>query len=122
MSKPLTIEELKTLPVGEWVWVIFTWTKWQGEYMTIDNLCVCDSSQNEYLYSDYGKTWVAYKNKEQAEGKSISLPYLLCTSSKFACVIWQEGGKIHKSHTVEIDRAKRFLKEKENNNGQAKRN
>lgn len=81
--KPLTIEQLKSLEVGDWVWIVVLkndlvnkahngkyyhiqhcggwgdkelWCGWQG-YGTVFN------------YSDYGTKWVAYKNKEQAESK-----------------------------------------------------
>ena len=73
-----------------------------------------------YRYSDYDYMWCVYRNKEEAEGKSITLPYLLCTSRKFACVIWRDkDGKVHKTYTMLIDEAKEVLKEKEriSNNG-----
>lgn len=44
----------------------------------------------------------------------IELPYLLCTSRKFACVIWRDkDGKVNKTYTMPIEEAKRFLAEKE---------
>lgn len=127
----LTIEELKALPKCAWIWladhtffgdlkayyqksdqsddnrfVALTWAEEGGEETDEDLIVSWD-------YSEYGKSWVAYKNKEEAEGKSITLPYLLCTSSKFACVIWRDAdGKVHKTHTFPIDEAKGVLEEK----------
>ena len=47
-------------------------------------------------------------------GDNIALPYLLCTSSKFACVIWRDkDGKVHKTYTMPTEEAKGVLKEKE---------
>lgn len=84
MSKPLSIEELKALQVGDWVWIDFG-EDYIGKYCRkVDN-----SRDNEFIYdtiwdcrgevlaySNYGKTWTAYKNKEQAESKGewVELP------------------------------------------------
>lgn len=44
----------------------------------------------------------------------IKLPHLLCTSSKFACVIWRDkDGKVNKTYTMPIDEARAFLTSKE---------
>ena len=49
----------------------------------------------------------------------IKLPYLLCTSRKFACVIWRDkDGKVNKTYTMPIEEAKRFLAEKESDNNE----
>lgn len=81
--KPLTIEELKALPVGEWVWVVdyenhrskyrqITSIYEEGEYFG-GTLFQFTSSRRQKGFSrhscNYGKTWLAYKNKEMAEGK-----------------------------------------------------
>ena len=76
--KPLTIDELNALQVGDWVWVVDEDFK-DGRYreITIQNeieptLFYVSSYSNPakvYNYSDYGKTWLAYKNKEQTEAK-----------------------------------------------------
>lgn len=91
MSKPLTIEELKSLEVGDWVWIVTLQDEYRpndvpyGEYHKIVgtlshyyfevNYGVSD--YYELSYSDYGTTWLAYKNKEQAEAKGeiVELPY-----------------------------------------------
>ena len=121
----LTIEELKELPIGEWVWIVDTSEATKENYggsmyarkyyqSFPDKYFDCGTLGRLYSfnYVDYGTKWLAYKNKEEAEGKSITLPYLLCTSSKFACVIWREDGKVHKTHTFPIDEAKGVLEEK----------
>lgn len=112
----LTIEELKNLPDGEYIWLVEIsgmYVRKVGctkEYIVVDAMPVFD----EFKFTDYGTKWLAYRNKEEAEGQSITLPYLLCTSSKFACVIWRDtDGKVHKTYTMPIDEAKGVLKEKE---------
>lgn len=68
--KPLTIEELKQLKMGDWVWLIDCG---YGIYAKIvgyeENYFILDTLPMilDYRILDYGKTWVAYKNKEQAE-------------------------------------------------------
>lgn len=80
MSNELTIEQLKALPIGEWVWVNDTveqiYSYMQNRQETIYNgkreteICLeTPSHYKRYSYSDYGKTWIAYKNKEEAEGE-----------------------------------------------------
>lgn len=78
--KPLTIEQLKALEVGDWVWIKDQMAD-RGMYVQI-----CMNAQGIYLesknygvfpnYSHYGKTWLAWKNKEQAEAKGeiVELP------------------------------------------------
>lgn len=71
--KPLTIEQLKALEVGDWVWIKDNlgekyWRVYSNEgkhLLILASDCITD----RFLYSDYGKTWLAYKNKEQAETK-----------------------------------------------------
>lgn len=59
MSKPLTIEELKSLKVGDWVWVTYL-TDGSGEYV---------KKIDSFILRHYEETWLAYKNKEMAESK-----------------------------------------------------
>ncbi len=69
----LTIEQLKDLEVGDWVWLILKDGK--GYYDQIIDMWVGDGwmlfkkAVSMQFYSKYGKTWLAYKNKEEAEGK-----------------------------------------------------
>lgn len=85
--KPLTIEELKKLEVGDWVWVVekegaYPTHDFRGEYCRkvppyLDGFCYgWHGNGGYYKYEDYGKKWLAYKNKEQAEAKSeiVELP------------------------------------------------
>ena len=69
--KPLTIEELKALEVGDWVWIVDENFK-RGRYRETWG---CDdfgnfylsaycANRNIYSISDYGTKWLAYKNKE----------------------------------------------------------
>lgn len=96
--KPLTIEELKDLEVGNWVWVelihcledIDRFT--EGQYVQIHYggtnsiQCYKLKSENEVLllYSDYGTKWLAYKNKEQAEGSNEIMRFVEYVGSKIA--------------------------------------
>lgn len=72
--KPLTIEELKALEVGDWVWVETINapnSSFRGYYQIRPNaerskLIFC-GIEHDYSILDYGKTWLAYKNKECAE-------------------------------------------------------
>jgi len=75
-GKPLTVEELKALKAGDWVWLVAD--KTQGyAYKLEPSLC---SPEKEWLmlktyynfrraltYANYGTKWIAYKNKEEAE-------------------------------------------------------
>lgn len=76
--KPLTIEELKTLEVLDWMWIkILIPTKsckGEDKYVQIQSnvengIGTYDIFSDWLTYEDYGKTWLAYKNKEQAEAK-----------------------------------------------------
>lgn len=78
--KPLTIEELKALEVGDWVWLISVQDsdasygqidEWMGDkIIRSDRACITIDT------CDYGERWLAYKNKEQAEckGEIVELP------------------------------------------------
>lgn len=79
--EPLTIEQLKALKVGDWVWLVADKTEGYA-YKLEPGLC---SPEKEWLmlktyynfrraltYANYGTKWVAYKNKEQAEAKAES--------------------------------------------------
>ena len=72
MSKPLTIEELKALGKGDWVRKInLEKPKSTPRYEIVTyNYEQCIVLHGYYhSYKDYGVKWIAYKNKEQAEGK-----------------------------------------------------
>lgn len=72
-NKPLTVEELKALEVGDWVLVISIRHDWEDYYKRIEPAFQYDNDklirfkgvydiQNLY-FEDYGKTWLAYKTK-----------------------------------------------------------
>lgn len=80
--KPLTIEQLKALEIGDWVWITdvnsnlgdyarksVRFDENEFQYETIE-------TYDAYDYSDYGTKWLAYKNKEQAEANHdiVELP------------------------------------------------
>lgn len=68
--KPLTIEELRSLEVGNWVWEdkskVYEFIKDNTDEFV---LVLCDGILDRHYYADYGTNWLAYKNKEQAEAK-----------------------------------------------------
>lgn len=73
--KPLTIEQLKALEVGDWVWIVALCEDYKTAYVHLvgvyGDYFIANYSglYNSFAYSDYGKTWLAYKNKEQEECK-----------------------------------------------------
>ncbi|MCH5315446.1 MAG: hypothetical protein J1E81_06000 [Eubacterium sp.] len=77
--RPLTIEELKALPKGEWVWVVEI--GYTGNYHRVHshhNICITTVCERRYCYlkySDYGTKWSAYKNKEIAEAEEYKIDF-----------------------------------------------
>lgn len=73
----LTIEQLKSLEVGDWVWVVSrignTYGQVKGLGRTALDFETFDIKLNGDTLAlsimDYGKTWLAYKNKELAEAE-----------------------------------------------------
>lgn len=82
--KPLTIEELKSLEVGDWVWIIRKEENQKG-YAEIMSLSDDEIELHAHFFwlfldlSDYGTKWLAYKNKEMAESKGeiVELPCIV---------------------------------------------
>lgn len=90
--KPLTIEQLKSLEVGDWVWVVIDNEEelcCHTSYYKLDKKIHYDIGINtlsftgveedpELALSIYGTKWLAYKNKEEAEckGEIVELPCL----------------------------------------------
>ena len=70
--QPLTIEQLKALKSGDYIWAIFKGYKEGGYLQIFDSLgeryFLADAHTMDITMEDYGKKWFAYKNKEQAEG------------------------------------------------------
>ena len=89
----MTIEELKALPNGDWVWVVYQKPAgidsfyarskgyWEGDIRFIHDCAGC------YLDLDtYGEVWVAYKNKELAELSETGLsPELQAQALEWTC-------------------------------------
>ena len=101
--KPLTIEELKSLEVGDWVWIELQYET--GFYALVER------RENDYIefnsakrrgfiaWYNYGTKWLAFKNKEQAEAKGeiVELPSLRKTKStlpKYEVVYIDEYDKV----------------------------
>lgn len=80
--KALTIEELKALPFGEWVWVVDKETPLHTGYYQIHGFAKTHIHFNRETCiwvapnALYGKDWLVYKNKEFAESKDewVKLP------------------------------------------------
>ncbi len=88
--KPLTIEELRNLEVGDWVWIVIdneeelcchtSYYKLDKKIhydIGIDTLSFTGVEEDpELALSIYGTKWLAYKNKEMAESKGeiVELP------------------------------------------------
>lgn len=81
--KPLTIEQLKSLEAGDWVWISRLNNKRASGYVTdinfTERMFTCKSVNRVSTtarIADYGTKWLAYKNKEQAEtkGEIVELP------------------------------------------------
>ncbi len=72
--KPLTIDELKTLRVGDWVWLEVMgdpfWEQLKTYAQKYSSLLPDEefsTNCGRFMYLDYETKWIAYKNKEQAE-------------------------------------------------------
>lgn len=91
--KPLTIDELKSLEIGDWVWISRLNNKRASGYVTDINftakMFTCKSVNRVSTtarIADYGTKWLAYKNKEMAESKGeiVELP----------CIAMVEQGRV----------------------------
>ncbi len=72
-NKPLTVEELKALKAGDWIWRIFpnrpefsTYIQKVEFYEDCFSVSTYRGVQYWLKYSEYGTEWIAYKNKEEA--------------------------------------------------------
>ena len=75
MSKPLTLKELKSLEVGEWVWIVNKENN-KGYYALITAKCrqvfaviTAVTTDTPHYFYDYRDKWIAYKSKEESDGK-----------------------------------------------------
>lgn len=104
--KPLTIEQLKALEVGDWVWVenlchlpkgllVDTSKEYQTAYVKIISiekdyfLGSCFGYYKPFLFSEYEIKWIAYRNKQEAEAKGeiVELPCIVGTD----CYVVKKG-------------------------------
>ena len=115
--KPLTIDELKSLEVGDWVYIKAFTTNISPEFDLSESefyYRVCKRQDNTFFevvggeinvrhylcWKDYGTKWLAYKNKEQAEAKGeiVELPCIRTIERKagklYEVVYVQIGGMI----------------------------
>lgn len=128
--KPLSIEELKALEVGDWVWIVREgyaigtyYKKFCNDKNEFTPLGLFDA---RLFYSHYGKKWIAYKNKEQAEatGEIVELPckvgdktYYIAThygengleyddvrETKFTYSVYEDWGNLHFATREEAER------------------
>lgn len=121
--KALTIEELKALSIGDFVWMVsllkgyiptsyheITWGVSEELFYTLSN-----GMRNCVIYADYGRTWLAYKNKEQAESKGIGdklytlLTFDICDNGEFSQCTEVYEGKIISIFTDENDTTYRLV-------------
>ncbi len=127
--KPLTIEELKNLKVGEWVWLTDE-TGHLGHYVAKADVFIkeddktfnFDSLSGSWTrsYSLYGKSWLTYKNKEQAEckGELIELPRIIHPNKLEWFVQYQyQSGVIDFEIFYSLEKAEQKLKELRNIDG-----
>lgn len=122
--KPLTIDDLKALQMGDWVWVETINapnSQFRGYYQIRPNserskLIFC-GIEHDYSIIDYGTKWLAYKNKEQAEanGEIMELPCIRVIERKagklYEVVYVQIGGMIGNETYPNKFNAERRLKE-----------
>lgn len=123
--KPLSIEELKAMELGDWVWIVekenaYPNNYFHGEYCHItppyiDGLCYgWQGSGGCYKYSNYGTKWLAYKNKEQAEckGELVELPRIIHPNELEWFVQYQyPSGIINDEIFYSLEQAEQKLKE-----------
>lgn len=85
--KPLTIEEVKAVKQGDWLWVHHPL---EGDFYVLvvkqeDNCMFVDSIKKRvgwlYYYS-YGTDWLAYKNKEQAKRNLPDVQKKCCSNCR----------------------------------------
>ena len=87
--KALTLEQLKSLKVGDWVWVVNKEIPQYTGYYKIDLFAISHLHIVQGLgktvipYATYGEEWFVWKNKEQAEAIKVTAyngynPFIAC--------------------------------------------
>ncbi len=96
--KPLNIEEIKQFETGDFIYIVeiyekanfyYEINKINNEYLCLKLNDFCDYV--ELPFNEYGKIWIAYKNKEQAECKG-ELVELICKLDDTIYVPWKYDG------------------------------
>ena len=117
MSKPLTLKELKSLEVGEWVWIVNKENN-KGYYAIITAKCkkvfavisALTSDLPLHYFFDYGDKWLAYKNKEQAEGKEDEIRKVV--AKEILQDLYNQANNVWKAIEWTTDDIKQYAKEK----------
>ena len=75
-NEPLTLEELRKMPIRDWVWIDVLqskeavssyYRKYDGYKKDEIFLCRYRGLEFRFFYEDYGKTWLAYRQKPEEE-------------------------------------------------------
>lgn len=75
-TKPLTLEELKALKKGDWVWMVDNEIPQYSGYYQIDLFAISHLHLRQGLgktvipFLTYGDQWEAYKNEEEAKAEA----------------------------------------------------
>lgn len=75
-NNAMTLEEVKALKAGDWVWVTDDNRRKNGEYIKL--ICNVDNEKlyfiGEYFHViNYGKTWLCYRTQADAERKKCPI-------------------------------------------------
>lgn len=127
--KPLSIEELKNLIIGTWVYLTDK-DGYLGRYVVKAEAPIEEDDKTfnfdslsgtwTYNYRYYGTKWLAYKNKEQAEckGEWIELPRIIHPNELEWFVQYQyPSGVIDYEIFYSLEKAEQKLKELRNIDG-----
>lgn len=137
--KALSIRKLKGIKAGDWVWIkgikgddtlinlyengaYYQVAAVSSEYKdsNFEAVSMFPAFRTILNYADYGKTWFAYKNREQAEckGKLIELPRIIHPNELEWFVQYQyESGVIDYEIFYSLEQAEQKLKELRNIDG-----
>ena len=75
--EPLTLDELRKMPISDWVWIDVLHSKEavSSYYRKYDGYkkdeifwCGYPGLGFRFFYEDYGKTWLAYRQKPEEDG------------------------------------------------------
>lgn len=103
MGKSLTLKEVMDMEVGDWVYLKRGDKELYARVVGKKNdafVCNHNSDWTPLPYASYGDTWVAYKNKEQAEttGEVIDFPVMVGDTVYFPDVGKFNYGRVENIH------------------------